>query len=96
MALKKTTKVIYCQLPKGTSSTTFKRKSGSLIKDIDIMDIYEDVVTEPYLPYILQALGMLNTVSIVDEDNQPMEIYTVPCKNYDGYDAYTIMETVRR
>lgn len=96
MNLKKTTKVLFCQLPKGTSSTTLKRQNGDTLKDVDILEIFEDSVSEPFLPYILFQLGMLKKVTIANEGNLPKTVYVVTgIKKYSDIDAAVIERVVR-
>lgn len=93
MKLRKTTRLVYCQLPNGASATTFKRASGATLQEFDFMDIYVDVVWDAYFPYMLYRLDMLREVDILDEDKNKRSIYVVVCKDYNRMD-YNEMQKV--
>lgn len=94
MRLKKTTKLLFCQLPKGASSTTLKRSGGTKLSFRDLADVYEDSVGCPYLPYILYQLGMLTETTIIGENDKEVPIYLASRKNRSTLNHNTINRVI--
>lgn len=94
MKLKKTTKLLFCQLPKGASSTSLRRPGGTKLSYRDLADVYEDSVGCPYLPYILYQLGMLTETTIIGENDKETPIYIVSRKNKSALNHNTINRVI--
>lgn len=65
MGLRKTTKLKYCSVPKGTNTTTLQLR-GKPLHAADVMDIFVDSVNSPRLMYILDKMDLIKTVKLCD------------------------------
>lgn len=80
---RKTTKVRFCQLPKGVSTTTLTWSMSVKISESDLVDVYVDVIKNPHLLRILIELDMAVPITINGVDDKSKDIYIVKLNQSD-------------
>lgn len=80
--MRKTTKIRFCQIPKRTNTTTLK-KNGKPIHLDEILDVYTDIIKNPYLIDALEKEGIAKKVLIRGSDDKNVYVYTVSLKQFN-------------
>lgn len=74
--MKKSTKIRFCTVPKGTDCKILRCK-GKAIWNTDITDKIVDEISNPYIQIALESLGWLNRVDILSEETVTTSVYVV-------------------
>lgn len=94
--MRKTTKIRFCQLPKGTRSGTLTKPNGKPIKEESIMDIFVDNISNPYLLHVMMIADMVRKVEVVDTEDKMKEVCVIKKITMDNITIEDLLHIVRK